>query len=194
MTPRCRADLRRAADGARVLVGSLILLALPVAAFAAEGEGSPNIPKAVNFTILAAILIYLLGKPVGNLLNAKANQIREGLEAARGDRAAAAEARALAERREASRDADAEAARDRIRESAVAEGQRIIAVAEEQARKLTAAAEAEIQAEVRAAERRLAASAAQAAVRVARKRLATMSDEDHDRLVQAGIQAIRSGS
>lgn len=176
-----------------VIALGLAFVALPAVVLAAEGESSSNIPKLVNFTILAAILIALLRRPLANFLDAKAQQIRDELDASRADREAAAAARELAEARETGRDAEAERTRVRITESAVEEGQRIIAAAEEQAKKITAAAEAEVEAEVRNAERRLSAAAARAAVRVTRERLRTgMTDEDHSRLIHAGIEAIRS--
>ncbi len=178
-----------------IAVAALVasFLVLPAVVLAAEGEASSNIPKLVNFTILAGLLVVLLRKPLANFLDAKAQQIRDELEASRADRAAAAAARELAEARDTGRDAEAERTRARITESAVEEGQRIIAAAEEQAKKITAAAEAEVEAEVRNAERRLTAAAARAAVRVTRERLRTgMTDEDHSRLIHAGIEAIRS--
>lgn len=186
-------DAPRASRRWATVALGLAVLFLPAAAPGAEGEASSNIPKAVNFTILAGALILLLRRPIGNLLDAKAEQIREELEASRADRAAAEAAGELAETREADRDAAVEQTRARITSAAVEEGKRIIAAAEEQATKITSAAEAEVEAEVRAAERRLAAAAARAAVRVTRERLRTgMTDEDHSRLIHAGIEAIRS--
>ena len=171
----------------------LVFLALPALGVAAEGEASSNIPKLVNFTILAVALIALLRKPLANFLDAKAQQIRDELEASRVDREAAAAARDLAAARDTGRDAEAEQTRSRITAAAVEEGQRIVAAAEEQAKKITAAAASEVEAEIRSAERRLTAAAARAAVRVTRERLRTgMTDADHSRLIHTGIEAIRS--
>ena len=178
------------------LAGSVaIVLSAPAAFAAAEAEAgqSSTLPKIVNFTILAVILVFAIRKPLAGYLEARAGQIREQLSAARTDREEAARARALADRLSSSLEDEVEAARRRIAKSAEEEGGRIVAAAEEQARKISAAAEAELAAEVRNAERKLAADAAGAAVRLARKRLeSTMSDDDHRSLEEAGIAAIRS--
>ncbi len=178
--------------GCSALVGGSIL-AVPTLAGAAEAGGGSELPKIVNFTILAAILVLALRKPLAAWLGARAQQIREQLADARADREEAARARELARSRTASLDDEVEAARRRIAESAAEEGRRIVAAAETQARKITAAAEAELQQEVRRAERRLAADAARLAARLARSRVEnSLSDEDHERLLNAGIAAIRS--
>lgn len=171
------------------------LLAVPAAGLAAEEGSSSNIPKLVNFTILAGLLIYVLGKPVANFLDARARQIREELAASRTDREEASRALELAGALDAARSREAEETELRITEAAVAEGRRIVAAAEAQAKKLTANAHAEIEAEIRAAERRLAASAARAAVRAAREQLtAKTSDADHARMVRAGVEEmVRAG-
>ena len=170
---------------------SAILATMAAPAFAAE-EGASNLPKIVNFTILATILVLALRKPIAGYLEARALQIREQLAAARADREEAARAAERATERFRELDDEVEAARERITEAAAAEGRRIVAAAEEQARKIGAAAQAELNQEVRVAERRLSAGAARAAVEIARTRLRdTMSEEDHRRLIDAGMTAIR---
>ena len=170
---------------------AVMLLAAGAPAFAAE-EGASNLPKIVNFTILATILVIVLRKPIAGYLEARALQIREQLAAARADREAAARTAERAAARSRELDDEVEAARQRITEAATAEGRRIVAAAEEQARKIGATAQAELNQEVRVAERRLATGAARAAVRIARTRLRdTMSEEDHRRLIDAGMTAIR---
>ncbi|MDE2881879.1 MAG: hypothetical protein OXP70_08515 [Acidobacteriota bacterium] len=179
---------RRAILAAAVAV---VLVAVGSPAFAAE-EGASNLPKIVNFTILATILIIVLRKPIAGYLEARALQIREQLAAARADREEAARAAERATARSRELDDEVEAARQRITEAATGEGRRIVAAAEEQARKIGATAQAELNQEVRVAERRLAAGAARAAVEIARTRLRdTMSEEDHRRLIDAGMTAIR---
>ena len=173
------------------LTGAGLGLLIPAMALAAEGESS-NIPKLVNFTILVVILVMALRKPLANYLNARADAIRDQLTQARADRRKAEATAAAAERRAATIDEEVEPVRARIADAAQAEGQRIVAAAQAQADKITQSAETEVEAAVRAAERRLAAGAAQAAVRLARIRLETgMSDEDHERLLETGIRAIR---
>ena len=181
---------RRRRPAAAVFAG-FILAAMAAPAFAAE-EGVSNLPKIVNFTILATILVLALRRPIAGYLEARALQIREQLAAARADREEAARAAERATARFRELDDEVEAARQRITEAATAEGRRIVAAAEEQARKIGAAAQAELDQEVRVAERRLAARAARAAVQIARTRLRdTMSEEDHRRLIDAGVTAIR---
>ncbi len=170
---------------------AVMVLAVGAPAFAAE-EGASNLPKIVNFTILATILVIVLRKPIAGYLEARALQIREQLAAARADREAAARTAERAAARSRELDDEVEAARQRITEAATAEGRRIVAAAEEQARKIGATAQAELNQEVRVAERRLATGAARAAVKIARTRLRdTMSEEDHRRLIDAGMTAIR---
>ena len=170
---------------------AVMLVAVGSPALAAE-EGASNLPKIVNFTILATILIIVLRKPIGSYLEARALQIREQLAAARADREEAVRTAERATLRSRELDDEVEAARQRITEAATAEGRRIVAAAEEQARKIGATAQAELNQEVRVAERRLAAGAARAAVEIARTRLRdTISEEDHRRLIDAGMTAIR---
>lgn len=174
---------------AAVAFAAVVVVASP--AFAAE-EGASNLPKIVNFTILATLLVLALRKPLASYLEARALQIREQLAEARANREEAARAADRATHRSGELDDAVEAARERIAEAATAEGRRIVAAAEAQARKIGAAAQAELNQEVRVAERRLAAGAARAAVRIARTRLRdTMSEDDHRRLLGAGMTAIR---
>ena len=171
---------------------TLFLGVMASPALAAEEESASNLPKIVNFTILATILVLVLRKPLAGYLEARALQIREQLSDARSNREEAARATERAAQRSAQLEDEVQAARARIADAASAEGRRIVAAAEEQARKISAAAQAELNKEVRMAERRLAAGAARAAVQIARGRLReTMSDEDHQRLMDAGITAIR---
>lgn len=182
------------ASRTRYRVAALLLLLAVVAspAFAADGETASNLPKIINFTILAAILVLALRKPLGSYLEARAAQIREQLAEARANREEAARATEAAAQRTATLDEAVEAARHRIAEAATTEGRRIVTAAEEQAKRISAAAEAELSKEVRIAERRLATGAARAAVQIARARLRnTMSDEDHRRLLDSGIAEIR---
>ena len=161
-------------------------------ALAADEAAASNLPKIINFTILATILVLALRKPLASYLEARALQIREQLSEARANREEAARTAERAAQRSASLEDEVLAARQRIADSATAEGRRIVAAAEEQAKRIAIAAEAELHKEVRIAERRLAAGAAQAAVQIARARLRnTTSDDDHQRLLDAGIAAIR---
>ena len=182
----------RLARPAKLAVSVLIILvAAGSPAFAAE-EGASNLPKIVNFTILATILVLALRKPIASYLEARALQIREQLAEARTNREEAARAAERAVERSRELDNEVETARQRITEAATTEARRIVEAAEEQAKKIGATVQAELNQEVRVAERRLAAGAARAAVEIARTRLReTMSEEDHRRLLDAGRAALR---
>ena len=175
-----------------VLCVLILLVGTVSPVLAADEASASNLPKIINFTILATILVLALRKPLASYLEARALQIREQLSEARTDREEAARAAEKAAQRSASLEEEVQAARQRIADAATAEGRRIVAAAEEQAQRIATAAEAELNKEVRAAERRLAAGAARAAVEIARVRLRdTTSDEDHRRLMDAGIAAVR---
>lgn len=179
-------------SGAAAAVILLLVAGFASPAFAADEEAASNLPKIINFTILATILVLALRKPLASYLEARAGQIREQLAEARANREEAARAAEAAARRSESLEGEVQAARERIVSAANAEGRRIVTAAEEQAGRISAAAEAELNKEVRIAERRLAAGAARAAVQLARTRLRdNISDEDHRRLLDAGITAIR---
>ncbi|MCY4627023.1 MAG: ATP synthase F0 subunit B [Acidobacteria bacterium] len=185
--PRIRLS-RPAIVAASVVV---ILVAAGSPAFAAE-EGASNLPKIVNFTILATILVLALRKPLASYLEARALQIREQLAEARTNREEASRAAERATERSRELRNEVETAQRRIAEAATAEARRIVEAAEEQAKKIGAATQAELNQEVRVAERRLAAGAARAAVEITRTRLRdTMSEEDHRRLLDAGRAALR---
>jgi len=175
-------------------LGWALLAAAPAAA--AEAEGGVigfDLGRVINFSILAAILAWALRKPLGGYLNARAEQIRERLAAARENRRRAEVAAERADRVTASVDEEVSAARKRILETARVEGRRIVAAAEEQAARVTAAAEEQVAAEVRSAERRLAARTTRAVAEAAAARLRDgVSAEDHRRLAAAGVRAIRS--
>ena len=177
----------------RVLAAFFIAIVVATATPAAAAEaGASNLPKIVNFTILATLLVLALRKPLARYLEARALQIQEALAEARANREEAARAAERATRRAGELDDEVEAARQRIAEAATFEGRRIVAAAEAQARKIGAAAQAELNQEIRVAERRLAAGAARAAVRLARARLRdTRSEEDHRRVLDAGLAAMR---
>ena len=190
--PSARAITPRLARPAILAASVAIILAAGSPAFAAE-EGASNLPKIVNFTILATILVLALRKPIASYLEARALQIREQLAEARTNREEAARAAERATERSRELENEVATARQRITEAASAEARRIVEAAEEQAKKIGAAAQAELNQEVRVAERRLAAGAARAAVRIARTRLRdTMSEEDHRRLLDAGRAALRA--
>ena len=178
-----------------VAFAATLVLAAAAPALAAEESGVIGFDTArvINFSILATILVLVLRKPLGGYLNARSQQVRDQLVAARENREKAGEAAEQAARLAAGLDDETAAARKRILDAAAAEARRIVASAEEQAARITAGAEQELAAEVRSAERRLAGRAAEAVARLARARLREgLSAADHRRLVGAGIRAIRS--
>ncbi len=174
-----------------VAAAGFAALLVPSAAFAAEGL--VDVPKIVNFTILAAILGYALRKPLAAFLQAKTEQIRRQNEQVANWTRDSAELRGRAETRTASLGGEEAATLARIREAAVEEAGRIVAEAEAQAAQISEQAQRELEARVRAAEDALRRSSAQAAARIARERIRKeITDEDRNRLFDAGLDAIRA--
>ena len=91
-----------------VLAALLVSLGNPSLLFAAEGG---ELPRIVNFAILATILVLVLRKPLADFLNAKTTQIREELQQARSRQTNAEVERRRAEELLASLDQEVQKAR-----------------------------------------------------------------------------------
>jgi F-type H+-transporting ATPase subunit b len=155
---------------------------------AAEGG---ELPRIVNFTILATILVLVLRKPLADFLNAKTAEIHERLAEAK-----SREANAEGENRRAhdlldSLSREVQNAKDEARRAAQAESERILRGAEHEAARIRAIAKKEIDAEVEAGRRKLFARATELAVDLARKKIATsLTDADRDRLVDRSVDIL----
>ena len=166
----------------------LLSLGSPSPLFAAEGG---ELPRIVNFAILATILVLVLRKPLADFLNAKTTQIREELKEARSRETNAEAERKRAEELLLSLDGEVQKAKDEARRAAEAEKERILKTAQEEAARLRAIAKKEIDAEVEAGRRRLFARATELSVELAHKKIATsMTDADRDRLIDRSVASL----
>jgi len=176
--------------GPLVPVAATLLLSLgsPSPLFAAEGG---ELPRIVNFAILATVLVLVLRKPLADFLNAKTTQIREELQQARSRETNAEVERKRAEELLASLDQEVQKARDEARRAAQAEKERILKTAEQEAARLRAMAKKEIEAEVEAGRRRLFARATELSVDLAHKKIvSSMTDSDRDRLIDRSVDQL----
>jgi len=166
----------------------LLLLAGASPLLAAEGG---ELPRIVNFGILATVLVLVLRKPLADFLNAKTTQIREQLQEARSREANAQVERKRAEELLARLDQEVQKAKEEARRAALAEKERILRTAEHDAARLRAIAKKEIEAEVEAGRRRLFARATELSVDLAHKKIASsMTDADRGRLIDRSIDIL----
>ena len=178
--------MRLAASSALRALGLVLLSAPPL--FAAEGG---ELPRIVNFAVLATILVLVLRKPLAGYLNARTEQIREQLRDA-----AEKTTRAESQRQQAvdlleSLDAEVEKARVEAARAAEAERARILKSAEQEAARIRDLASKEIAAEVEAGRRRLLARATELSVELAHKKLeSSMTDADQARLIDRSIEIL----
>ena len=172
------------------------------AAFAVEEGGSHQgggvhvpwgeiIKQAINFLILAAVLVYFLRKPLSSFLKERSELLRKGIDDAANARAEAAEKLAAIEARTANladeiagmnakMDVDAAAEARRLQETVGAEISRIRAQSEFTGEQEVKKAREELRREASL----LTARAAEELVR------RTLSPEDQERLVRENIEKI----
>lgn len=158
--------------------------------YAAEGG---NLPRIVNFAIVAAALAFVLKKPLGGYLQARTEQIRAELKDAKekSDRAEVElqQARDLL----ASLDSEVEKAKVEARDAAQAEKVRILEAAEAEAARIRAIAKKEIDNEVETARRRLLARATELSVSLAHEKLkSAMTEKDQAKLIDRSIDMMES--
>lgn len=191
-----RSFARRARRAAGALATSLCLYTAALAAEEAGGHhaGVPwgeIVKQAINFAILAVVLVYFLRKPLTSFLRERSELLRKSIEDAAKARADAAERLSAIEARSAAlageiallnekMDAEADAEARRIQETAAAEVERIRAQAEFTGEQEVKKAREELR-------REASALAAQAAEELVRK---TLSPEDQERLVRENIRKI----
>jgi F-type H+-transporting ATPase subunit b len=155
---------------------------------AAEGG---ELPRIVNFGILAAVLVLVLRKPLADFLNAKTTQIREELAEARSRETTAEVERKRTEELLAGLDREVQKAKEEARAAAQAERDRILRTAEQEAARIRAIARKEIDAEVEAGRRRLFARATELSVDLARKKIeSSITDEDRNRLIDRSVDIL----
>jgi F-type H+-transporting ATPase subunit b len=167
----------------------LLFCATPV--FAAEAHEASELPRIVNFTILAAVLAFVLRKPLADFLKARTEEIRERLQEARTRDSSAEVERRRAQELLASLPQEVQKAKEEARRAAEAERERILRTAEQEAARIRSIARKEIEAEVEAGRRKLFARATELAVTLAEKKIAsTMNDADRARLVDRSVDIL----
>ena len=172
------------------------------AAFAAEEGGAPRgggvhipwgeiIKQAINFLLLAGVLVYFLRKPFSSFLKERSELLRKAIDDAAKARAEAAEKLAAIETRtakladeiaamNAKMDAEAGAEAQRLRETAAVEISRIRAQSEFTGEQEVKKAREELR-------REASLLSARAAEEIVRK---TLSPEDQERLVRENLEKI----
>ena len=167
---------------------TLCFVASAAPLFAAEGS---SLPRIVNFAIVAAALVFALRGPLGGYLQARTDQIRHELQDAKekSDRAEVEleQAKSLL----ASLDDEVEKAKKEAKRAAETERDRILKAAETEAERIRDIARKEIDNEVEAGRRRLLARAAELSVSLAHEKLeGSMTDKDHDALIERSIEIL----
>jgi F-type H+-transporting ATPase subunit b len=179
-----------------VLILAVLAVSGVVVAQGHEGEEAHGgildlVFRVVNFAILAGALAYLLKKPLGNYLDAKAQQIRSDLAAAVGKRERAEAERREAEARLAGLDEEIAAVRAKGLAQAEDERRRILQAAESEAGRLADRAKKEIEAELELARRKLTSRAAELSIEMARKKLGEeIGEPDRRALFEKGLEKL----
>ena len=195
--PRLR--VRQALRVAAPLAASLCAA---VAAFAAEEGtghqgGGVHIPwgemlkQAINFLILAGVLVYFLRKPLSSFLKERSELLRKAIDDAAKARAEAAEKLAAIEARTANLADEIAGMNAKMDVEAAAEARRLQETAAAEISRIRAQSEFTGEQEVKKAREELRKEAslltARAAEELVRK---TLSPEDQERLVRENIEKI----
>lgn len=152
---------------------------------------SSEIPRLVNFTIFAAVLIYLLRKPASQFFKERAQQILHALNQAGQERETAKTKLQEIESRLNRLGDEIEQIKANAAKEAAAEQQRINASTDMELEKLRAFAQREIESAMNAARQELKAFAATQAVEMARHLIQrNITDDDHHRLIEQFSQQL----
>ena len=171
----------------------LLLIVLPLtfglAADPAEGhgdEGHDSITpwKALNFALLAGVLIYLLRKPARNFFVSRTAEIREGIDEATRSRGEAETRAAEMDRRLANLSTEVESLRQSARQEMEAEDARTRAATEQALARMQSQAGQEVESATSVARKQLRAYSAELALELARQKIqARMTPEVAGRLL-----------
>lgn len=160
----------------------------------AHGGWAPVIAKAVNFSILAAALVYFLRVPVAAYLNGRIGKVREDLVTAAETRETAVRQLAAIDAKLAALPAELEALKKRGAEDLVAERVRIEQDAQTERQRVLEHTQREIDMRLRVAKRELLELAATLAVNVASERIRTsITPDDQARLVDRYAAQLPAG-
>ena len=151
--------------------------------------------QLLNFAVLAALLGFFGGKAINKALASRHEQMKRDLEEAAQARTAAEGRLAHQERRMANLEKEIAALRASIKEEAVNEEQRLVAAAEEKARRIQDETRFLLDQQVKEAELRFRAEVAGTAVRVAEEIVRrSVKPEDTARLQQSFIADLENGA
>lgn len=151
--------------------------------------------QLLNFAVLAAILGFFGGKAINKALASRHEQMKKDLEEAQQARTAAEARLAKQERRMTNLENEVAALRTSIKEEAVNEEQRLVAAAEEKARRVQDETRFLLDQQVKEAELRFRAEVAGTAVRVAEELVRrSVNPEDTTRLQQTFIADLENGA
>jgi F-type H+-transporting ATPase subunit b len=158
------------------------------------GEHEPELDtgklalQLLNFGVLVAVVAFFGGKAVNKALLARHQQLKADLVAASDARAAAEQRAAVQEKRLASLETEIAGIRAGIKEEAEAEKQRLIAAAEERARRIGDETKFLLDQQVKEAEATLRREVAEAAVKIAEQLVTrSLTGADQQRLVDTFV-------
>ena len=186
----------------RVVAPLAAFLCAAAAAFAAEEAGAQHgggihipwgeiIKQAINFLILAGVLVYFLRKPLSSFLKERSELLRKAIDDAAKARAEAAEKLAAIETRTAKLADEIAGMNAKMDVEAAAEAQRLQETVAVEISRIRAQSEFTGEQEVKKAREELRREAslltAHAAEELVRK---TLSPEDQERLVRENLEKI----
>lgn len=181
---------------AAVLASSLLASSAANAAGGSEGNALADFGwYTLNFVLLLAALIFFARKPIKSFFADRRAQIQEQLEHASETLAAAERRNAELQRQLGDLDRDLQEIRERARERAESEGQRVLADANAAALRIENDAKAAVEREVERAREQLRQEASELAIEIATARLQSQIDDtDRSRLVDEFIDHIETST
>ena len=197
-----RSPRTRVFRGLRVVAPLVASLCVAAVAFAAEESGAHQgggvhvpwgevIKQAINFLILAGVLVYFLRKPLSSFLKERSELLRKSIDDAAKSRAEAAEKLAAIETRTAKLADEIAEMNAKMDVEAAAEARRLQEAAAVEISRIRAQAEFAGEQEVKKAREELRQEAslltARAAEDLVRK---TLSPVDQERLVRENLEKI----
>jgi len=173
-----------------------LFIVLPALLAAAESQagssaGKDFLGKVVNFAVLFGGLAYVLRKPVARFLSQRTESVRLALKTAEeAGREAESKLRSIEERVQSLR-SEVEDMKKKAEAEGLADKERIMQAARQEAAKLKNYAQQEVEARVRTGIRELKAYAADKAFDLARERFKDRLDADtHARLIDRAIDRL----
>jgi len=158
------------------------------------GEHEPGLDtgklafQLINFAVLAGILGWFGGRAINKALLERHNQLKADLTAASEARAVAEKRATVQEKRLASLEGEIEAIRAGIKQEAESEKQRLIAAAEERAKRIGEETRFLLDQQVKEAEATLRREVAEAAVKIAEQLVTrSLNAGDQQRLVDTFV-------